>query len=105
MARGNVRTHTRKGPDGQPVTVTQHTRRKRGRRGLVRPGRAWRNAKRAWRAVRQHKRGAAAGLAVLALAELAAWTLLQSTAAILVTAGVLALGVAALAALASGVEL
>jgi hypothetical protein len=105
MPAGNVRTHMRKRPGGGATTVRQPSRQGRGRNGLVRPGRAWENIKRAGRALRRRKRGTAAGLGFLALLELLAWVLLQCTAAALATLGVLALAVAWLAAMASGVNL
>ena len=104
MARGNVRTHTRKTPTGT-TTVHQHSRRSKGRRGLVRPGRGWRNIRRAFTAMRRKKRLTAACLLGLGMGELAAWSFLRGAGLALATAGILALAVAWLAAMASGVEL
>lgn len=104
MARGNVRTHTRRTASGGTTTVTQHTRRNKGRRGLLRPGRGWRNIRRAFAAMRRKKRLTAAALLGLGLAELGGWTFLRGAGLVLLTAGVLALAVAFLAAMATGME-
>jgi len=85
------------------TTVRQHSRRARGR-GLVSPGHAWKLLRRAFRAGRRHKKGTAAALGALALAELGAWAALRGAFLMLATAGLLALGVAWLAAAASGGE-
>ena len=105
MGSGSVRGHTRRMKDGRTATVRPHSRRTKGRRGLVSPGHAWKSARRAFRAIRRRKRATAAAFGVLALAELAAWLLLRGAGAALATAGVLALGVAYLAGIASGVDL
>jgi hypothetical protein len=105
MARGTVKTHTRRTASGKTTTVHQHSRRGRGRRGLVSPGHAWKLARRAFGAARRHKRVTACVLGGLAIGELTAWATLRGAGFLLVTAGVLALGVAALAAAASGVDL
>jgi hypothetical protein len=100
-----VKQHTRRTASGSTTTVHQHSRRTRGRRALVSPGHAWQMAKRAVRASRRHKRVTAAVLGGLAVGELAAWATLRGASFMLATAGVLAIGVAALAAAASGGEL
>jgi hypothetical protein len=105
VTRQNVRTHTRRTPGGGTTTVRQHSRRGQGRRGLVSPGHAWKLVKRAFRAARRRKRGTALVLGGLALGELGAWGALRGVGLVLATAGVLALGVAWLAASASGMEL
>lgn len=105
MARGNVRTHTRRTAGGKTTTVRHHSRKGRGRRGLVSPGHAWKTARRAFRAMRRRKRVTAVVLGGLALGELGAWAALRGVGVALATAGVLALGVAWLAAMASGVDL
>jgi hypothetical protein len=103
-SRSNVRTHTRKTASGGTTTVRQHQRRGRPRRGLVTPGHAWGLAKRAFRAARRKKRATAAVLGVLAAVEITAWLTLEGTSLMLATAGLLALGVAAIAAAAGGVN-
>jgi hypothetical protein len=103
-ARSSVRTHTRKTAAGGTTTVRQHSRRGRPRKGLVSPGHAWKLAKRAFGAGRKKKRAAAVVLGALALVELGAWVALEGTSLMLATAGVLALSVAAVAAVAGGVE-
>ena len=105
MARGNVRTHTRRTKSGGTTTVRQHARRRRGGRGLVSPGHAFKLARRAFGAARRKKRVAAVVFGGLALGELGAWLTLRGVSLALVTAGVLALGVASLAAAASGTDL
>jgi hypothetical protein len=100
-----VRTHTRRTASGGTTTVRQHSRRTRGRRGLVSPGHAWKLAKRALRAARRHKRATALVLGGLAVGELGAWLTLRGVAFVVATAAVLALGVASLAAAASGADL
>lgn len=105
MPASNVRTHTRRTASGKTATVRQHGRRGRGRRGLVSPGHAWQNARRAFRAMRRRKRLTAALFGGLAVGELAAWGTLRGAGLVLAVAGGLALAVAALAALASGVDL
>jgi hypothetical protein len=62
-------------------------------------------AKRAARAMRQRKRLTACVLGGLAVAELGAWFGLRGAGAALATAGILALAMAWLAAMASGVDL
>ncbi len=104
MARGNVRTHTRRTKSGRTTTVRQHSRSMRGGRGLVSPGHAWHMTKRAFSAARRKKRVTALVLGGLALGELGAWLTLRGAGLALATAGVLALGVALLAAMASGME-
>ena len=100
--KSNVRTHTRKTATGSTTTVRQHSRRGRPRRALVTPGHAWGLAKRAFKAGRRKKRATAVVLGGLAVAEFGAWLGLQGVSLMAVTAGVLALSVAAVAAAASG---
>jgi hypothetical protein len=102
---GTVRTHTRRTKDGSTTTVHQHSRATRGRRGLVSPGHAWKNVRRAFTAARRRKRATAALFGALALGELGAWVGLRGIGLVLVTAGALAIGVAYLAGIASGVDL
>jgi hypothetical protein len=104
MARGNVRTHTRRTADGKVTTVHQHSRRGRPRGALVSPGHAWKLARGAFRAARRKRRGTAFMLGSLALGELGAWLTLRGLFFMLATLGVLALGAATLAASASGGE-
>jgi hypothetical protein len=104
MARGNVRTHTRRTKSGGTTTVQQHSRQNRGRRGLVSPGHAWKMARRAFGAARRKKRVTAVVLGGLALGELGAWTALRGVGLALATAGALAILVAWLAAAASGMD-
>lgn len=101
-SRGNVRTHTRRTASGKTATVHQHTRRNRGRRALVSPSHAWKLAKRAWQAGRKRRRVTAAVLGGLAVAEVSAWLTLRGVGLVFATAGVLAIGMASLAAAASG---
>lgn len=101
---GTVRTHTRRNKDGSTTTVRQHSRKGRGR-GLVSPRHAWKNARRAFIAARRKKRVTAAVFGALAVAELGAWVGLRGAGLALATAGVLAMGVAYLAGIASGVDL
>jgi hypothetical protein len=77
----------------------------RGGRGLVSPGHAWKVARRAFGAARRKKRVTAVVLGGLAVGELGAWLTLRGASLVLLTAGILALGVAALAAAASGKDL
>lgn len=105
MAKGAVRTHTRRTASGGTATVRQHSRRNRGGRGLVSPGHAWQMIKRAFGAARRKKRVTAAVLGGLALGELGAWLTLRGVSLMLVTAGILAIGAASLAAAASGMDL
>jgi hypothetical protein len=104
MARGTVRTHTRRTASGETTTVHQHSRRNRGGRGLVSPGHAWKMAGRAVRAARRRKRLTALVFGGLALGELGAWTALRGVGLALATAGILAIGIAWLAAAASGMD-
>ena len=104
MARGTVRTHTRRTASGGTTTVRQHSRRKRGGRGLVSPRHAWKLARAAFRSARRKKRMTAAVLGGLAVGELGAWAMLRGVGLMLATAGILALGVAWLAATASGMD-
>lgn len=104
MARGTVRTHTRRTKAGTTTTVRQHSRRGRPRRGLVSPGHAWKMARRAFGAARRKKRLTAVVLGGLALGELGAWTALRGVGLALATAGALAILVAWLAAAASGMD-
>jgi hypothetical protein len=62
-------------------------------------------AKRALRAARRHKRATALVLGGLAAGELGAWLTLRGVTVVVATAAVLALGVASLAASASGADL
>jgi hypothetical protein len=105
MTTGRVRTHTRRTAAGGTTTVRQHSRRMRGGRGLVSPGHAWKMARRAFGAARRKKRVTALVLGGLAVGELGAWLTLRGASLVLLTAGMLALGVAALAAAASGKDL
>jgi hypothetical protein len=103
----SVRTHTRRGKNGKKQTVHHHSRSTRGRRsrrsgGLFSPRRALRNAKRAKRALRRHKKGAAFAFGCLATAEITGFLTLRGAAFALTTVGVIALGVAMLAAKATG---
>jgi hypothetical protein len=61
--------------------------------------------RKAGQAMRRHKRGTALAFGALALGELAAWTLLNGVGAALATAGILALCVAYIAAMATGYRL
>jgi len=70
----------------------------------VSPGHAWKMARRAFGAARRKKRATALVLGGLALGELAAWLTRRGAGLALATAGVLALGVALLAASASGMD-
>ncbi len=103
VAKGNVRTHARRTKSGKTATVRQHSRVMRGRQGGgPTAGHAWRLARKAWAAGRKRRRVMAAVLGGLAVAELGAWGALRGVALIAATAGVLALGVAAVAAFSSG---
>jgi hypothetical protein len=62
-------------------------------------------AKRAFGAARRRKRVTAAALGGLAVGELTAWLTLRGVSFTLATAGILAIGVASLAAAASGMDL
>jgi hypothetical protein len=104
MPQQNVKTHTRRTASGKTATVRQHSRQGRGRKGALSPARAWRNARRAFSAARRHKRLTAAGFGALAVGELAAWSALRGLSLVAVTAGLLALGVAAVAGMASGMD-
>lgn len=105
-AKGNVRAHTRKTASGGTTTVRTHTRTGRGRRrSIVSPAHAWKMARRSVGAARKHKKATAAVLGGLALGELAAWLTLSGVGLMLAVAGALALGVAWLAATATGVDI
>ena len=104
MARGTVRTHTRRTKSGGTTTVRQHSRAMRGGRGLVSPGHAWSMAKRAFGAAQRRKRVTAVVLGGLALGELGAWLALRGVVLALATAVILAIGVGLLAAAASGMD-
>lgn len=105
MARGNVKTHTRRTKSGGTTTVHQHTRAMQGGRGLVSPGHAFSMFARAFRAARRRKRAAAAVIGVLAVGELGAWVALRGVSLVLVTAGILAIGAASFAAAAAGKDM
>jgi len=105
MGSGSVRQHTRRNKDGSTTTVRQHSRKTKGRRGLVSPGHAWKMLRKAVTAAKRRKRVTAAVFCGLALGELGAWVGLRGVGLALATAGVLAIGVAYLAGMASGVEL
>lgn len=105
MAKGNVRTHTRRTKSGGTTTVNQHARTMRGGRGFVSPGHAFSMFGRAFRAARRRKRAAAAVLGVLAFGELGAWAALRGVSLLLVTAGILAIGAASFAAAAAGKDM
>jgi hypothetical protein len=77
----------------------------RGGRGLVSPGHAFKLVWQAFGAARRKKRVTAVLLGSLALGEIGAWLTLRGLSLALVTAGVLAIGVASLAAAASGMDL
>jgi hypothetical protein len=104
MATQKVRTHTRRTASGRTTTVHQHSRTGEPRKGVVSPGHAWKLGVRAFRSARRRKRVTAIVLGVLAFGELGAWLTLRGAFFMLTTAGVLALGVAALASAASGGE-
>jgi hypothetical protein len=70
----------------------------------VSPGHAWQSVKKAVRAARRHKKGAAVAFAGLALGELAAWGTLRGLGLVLATAGMLAIGAALVLAAASGMD-
>ena len=103
--RQNVRTHTRRTPSGGQTTVRQHGRQGRATRRGLSPRHAWKLAKRSFAAGRRKKRVTALVLGGLALGELGAWAGLRGAGLLLATAGVLALGAAALAAAATGGDL
>jgi len=100
MARGTVRQHTRRTASGKRVTVRRHGRRTRG----VSPRHSGKLARQAFRNWRRRRRMTACVLGGLAVAEFGAWAGLRGAAFMLTTVGVLALGVAYLAASASGGE-
>lgn len=78
------------------VSVRSHSRRP------LSPRRAWRNAKRAWRAGRQRRLTHAAVFGTVAAAELGAWAAFGATGLVLTTIGVLAIGAGTLAMRATG---
>lgn len=104
MPAASVRGHNRRSKTGRTARVRQHSRRTRGGGGLVSPGHAWKMARRAFRAARRKKRATAVVLGGLAVGELGAWMTLRGVGLVLGTAGVLAIGVALLAASASGMD-
>jgi hypothetical protein len=69
---------------------------------VVSPSHAWSLAKRAVTAGRRQRRVLAVALGGLAVAELSAWLALRGASLVLATAGVLAVGVAVVAASLSG---
>jgi hypothetical protein len=73
--------------NGKKVQVTQH------KRGTLSPGRAGRNAARAFKAARRKRHWAALGLAGLATAELAGWLTLRGSAIGLTVLGVGLVGI------------
>lgn len=87
-----VREHTRRTPSGGTTRVRQHSR-----RGLLRPARAWRNTRAAFRHGRASRWGLAALYAVLAAAEITAWLTLAFGGLVLATAAILAAATAAAA--------
>lgn len=104
MARGSVRTHTRRTASGGTSTVTQHSRTGRGRKPLISPGHAWRLFKKALRAGKRKRRGLAIALGCAATAELGAWLTLRGAGLMLTTAAVVAFSVAAVMMTATGAE-
>lgn len=103
----NVRTHTRRTANGKTTTVHRHSRKGRGRHGrrntgVFRPRRAAKNAKRAWRAIRRDKKGAAFMYGSLAMGEMAGFLTLRGIALTLTTVGLVAMGVAYAASKATG---
>lgn len=100
-----VRSHTRRTPSGDTTTVRQHARHGRPRRGGVTPRHAWKLARRAFGAARKRKRATAVIFGALALGEMAAWLTLTGVGLMLAVAGGLALAVAAVAGLLTGVDL
>jgi hypothetical protein len=100
MVRGTVRQHTRRTASGKRTTVRRHGRRTRG----VSPRHSGKLARQAFRNWRRRRRMTACVLGGLAVAEFGAWAGLRGAFFMLTTVGVLALGVAYLAASASGGE-
>jgi hypothetical protein len=104
----NVRTHTRRNPDGSSTTVHQHSRKTRGgrgrrrRKGLLQSRRAARNLRRAFRALRRKKKRTALVYGGLAAGEMAGVMAIRGVALTLTTVGLVALGVAYAASKATG---
>ena len=107
--REKVRTYQRRTRNGT-TTVRQHSRHGRPshERGFVSPHHAARlvgKARRTWRSTGRsgkRRRGTALLIGGLAFGELAAWGTLRGAGFVLFTAGVLAIGAAALANSAAG---
>ena len=99
-----VRAHTRRTKNGKTTRVQQHTRKGRPRKALVSPRHAWELVKRARRASKRKKTVLAVTLGGLAVAEFGAWLTLDGIRLVAFTAGVVAIGAAGLAAMATGHE-
>lgn len=80
-----VRGHTRN-VDGRDVRVRSHSRR-------LQPGRGMNNLGRAYQSARRQKRSAALTFAGLGIAEIGAWFTLKGVGLVLMTVGVIALGI------------
>ena len=96
MPRASVRTHKRHIPGVGTVTVQRHNRAHKGasadaKKGssLLKARRAGRNLKRAYKAMRRHKKLTAAMFLTLGTAELAAWVGLRGVTATVAMVGVL----------------
>src|SRR5690606_26280021 len=78
----HVRPHTRRTKRG-PVRVKRHTR-----KGKLQPRRAWANAKRSRRALKQRRRAAAALYATAAVSEIVGFATLRGGGALFIALGV-----------------
>ena len=88
--RGRVKAHTRT-VNGKKVHVKEH------RKHVLNPGRAGRNAKRAYRAGKRKRHAAAFAFGALAVGEVFGWAALRGSAVglTLLGAGIVGLGLAA----------
>lgn len=116
MSTFSVRQHTRRGKDGQKVTVSKHDKnaqgkaksgghRSKGRKpkaSLAR--RSWLNLKAAFGAARKKKKAAALGFGLLAVTELTAYLTLQGVAFALVLLAGIAVATAVAANAAANME-
>ena len=96
MPKASVRTHKRHIPGVGTVTVQRHNRAQQGGSAtdtkgssLLKARRAGRNLKRAFTAMRRHKKATAAAFLTLGTAELAAWVGLRGLTATVAMVGVL----------------
>jgi hypothetical protein len=104
MAAQKVRTHTRKTASGGTTTVRQHTRTGKPRKPLLSLGHAWKLARRSWAAGKRKRRGVAFVLGAAAVGEVGAFLTLRGAGLLLGTLGIIAVAVAVLLGMMTGLE-